>query len=357
MDNQPISDRDALLHIIDILSESASADTPLAESKLTNINSIVNEMRTDLHEIDQEDLCRALLACYDGIAQGTHTSSGHALARIMFSIGEVLRQQGNFRAINVLVMFCSDTLFALYLHEPVYYRYITYAFYSVCGGHDRIENKGYFDTIRYVERKRGYNGMEIDFMDMTAYYAHSGIHNKHTPLGLHSYYTMLEGIYDWYRAMTDGIAGRYTEPGAVSLYDCCMKKLPVEGSQANPFVWPGAAYMVALHMGAFQKRLRVAKLYHAAKQCTPTDLDFEERKWAIRRVFAVFSVLSVSALGLMKVLNLYNHNPYRFYLAAGFAAFIGFFILLSAFGNRGNGRFMLFFNPWSGWSHGIGYFL
>lgn len=356
LNGEPLSFIDALLYIVDLLSESASVETPLSEADLKKINGIVDATHPSISDLEPDDIQKILLACCNGLTQGTHTSSGFALARVLFSVGEVARQQGDFRAINALVTFCSDTLFALYLHEPVYYRYITYAFYSICKGHERIEDMGYFDTIKYVERKRGYNGMEIDFIDMTAYYARSGIKSKQTPLGLHEYYKMLIKAHDSFRAITDGIAGRYTEGGAVSLYDYCMTKIPVEGNLGNPYIWAGLAYMVSLHMGAYKKRLRIARLYHAAKLCKPTDLDHEERKWAVKRLFAILSILSTVAIGVMKVVNFHALNPFRFYLAAGFAAFIGLFMLLSLFGNRGNGRFMVFFNPWSGWSHGIGYF-
>ena len=341
-----------LIRLIDALCASARGECVLAEDTLRTLGGDIQSLSPKLTLLEAETLHEAMRHSGKAIANCSHHFSGHVLARLFFQIADVLVKKNHYPSICWMVHFSSDVMFDLMLNEKEYYYLIAYSFYAVCGGHARIENKGYFDVMRYVEKKRGYNGMDIDFIEMTFYYASAGLDCKQMPYENHNYCKTLTGLYHAYRSITDEIPERYERVAdARVLYHRCMEKVKTESDGLCPFMFPGMAYQIALYLGDYKKRKKIAGLFDADNTCHPTDLDAERRRSGARRVVAVLALIGIAMYGYLKAYGLYNRNPLLFYAAAGFVVtylLLMLYFIAPAVTGKDNPKigFVYIINPW-----------
>ncbi len=350
LDNEPLTPKQTLFHMIDSLSESAGG-TPIPHKELLSLSEMVEILQPMLTVMDSATLLRAQNESIHGLECGSHAFSGHILARILFYLAEVLRLREEPEGIDTMVYFCSDTLFSFYLHKEEYYRYIAYSFYDICGTHAATENKGYFNVVKYIEKKRGYNGMEIDFLHMASYYIKSGIASKKTDLIIHEHYKGLIYLYETYRKLTDGICGRYEKiNSAKSLYSICMRRIRIPGNAQKQYIWPGMAYLLALYLGHFRKRLRVASLYRAESLCKPTDLDVEIRKLTLKKAFRIIAPIILVGTAIYQLYLYFTKYPVDFYIVAffGVIAIVMGANYWAAGGSSSPHGYISVYNPWSG---------
>lgn len=297
---------------------SVRASNLLSEEELRNYSTAVDGLFPELSLLEEDILYESLKECSRALINGTHRFSAQVLARLLFLLAEDLRKKEHARSICWMVYFCSECMFDLMLHQKDYYYNIAYAFYSVCETHEKLEGKGYFDVVKYIECRRGYNGMDIDFIAMTAVYARAAVDSKTIPYENHTYCKVLLDLYHDYRSITDHIPERYkSRAEALSLYRSCMRRVQTENDGVCPYIWPGMAYMVALYLGDYRKRLKIASWFGVSHLCQKTDLDTARRGSLLRRTVSALILLALGAFAYIKASGFYNESPLLFYGVMG----------------------------------------